>query len=100
MLNHRLDGPASGRPLILGPSLGTAMRVWDHQMPALTRRHRVLRYDLPGHGGSRPAPKVSTVDDLADLVEQLADAQGWETFDYAGLSLGGAVGATLASRGG
>jgi 3-oxoadipate enol-lactonase/4-carboxymuconolactone decarboxylase len=98
MLHHRLDGPASGRPLILGPSLGTSVRVWENQMPALTRRHRVLRYDLPGHGGSRPAPAISTVDDLADLVEELATAQGWETFDYAGLSLGGSIGATLAAR--
>jgi 3-oxoadipate enol-lactonase / 4-carboxymuconolactone decarboxylase len=98
MLHHRLDGPASGRPLILGPSLGTVLRIWDNQMAALTRRHRVLRFDLPGHGGSRPA-QVSTVDDIADLVLQLADAQGWDTFDYAGLSLGGAIGATLAARG-
>lgn len=98
MLHHRLDGPAAGRPLILGPSMGTSLRVWDGQLTALTRRHRVLRYDLPGHGGSRPAPPFSTVDDLADLVLQLADAQGWETFDYAGVSLGGAIGATIASR--
>lgn len=99
MLHHRLDGPAAGRPLILGPSLGTSLRIWDGQLTALTREHRVLRYDLPGHGESRPAPRISTVDDLADLVEALADAQGWTTFDYAGVSLGGAIGATMASRG-
>jgi 3-oxoadipate enol-lactonase / 4-carboxymuconolactone decarboxylase len=99
MLHHRLDGPAAGRPLVLGPSLGTSLRIWDGQLAALTRRHRVLRYDLPGHGGSRPAPKVSTVDELADLVEELATTQGWETFDYAGVSLGGAIGATIAARG-
>jgi 3-oxoadipate enol-lactonase/4-carboxymuconolactone decarboxylase len=39
------------------------------------------------------------VDDLADLVEALATAQGWDTFDYAGVSLGGAIGATIAARG-
>jgi len=99
MLHHRLDGPAAGRPLILGPSLGTSLRVWENQLPALTRRHRVLRFDLPGHGESRPAPPVTTVDDLADLVEAVAAAQGWESFDYAGISLGGAIGATIAARG-
>lgn len=99
MLYHRLDGPAAGRPLILGPSLGTSLRVWDRQIPALTRRHRVLRFDLPGHGGSRPAQLMTTLDELADAVADLAAAQGWESFAYAGISLGGAIGATLAVRG-
>jgi 3-oxoadipate enol-lactonase/4-carboxymuconolactone decarboxylase len=100
MLHHRLDGPASGRPLILGPALGTSLRVWDHQIPALARTHRVLRFDLPGHGGSKPAHPLATLDDLADAVAALASAQGWESFDYAGISLGGAIGATLAIRSG
>jgi len=96
-LDHRLDGPLHGVPLILGPSLGTSARVWERQMRALTRRHRVLRFDLPGHGGSEPDPGADTVARLADLVADLADAQGWETFHYAGISLGGAIGATLAA---
>ncbi len=96
-LHHRLDGPAHGAPLILGPSLGTSGRVWERQMGALGRRHRVLRFDLPGHGGSAPDPGADTVARLADLVLELADAQGWETFHYAGISLGGAIGATLAA---
>jgi 3-oxoadipate enol-lactonase/4-carboxymuconolactone decarboxylase len=100
MLHHRLDGPAAGRPLILGPSLGTSLRVWERQLPALTRAHRVLRFDLPGHGGSKPAQPLTTMDELADAVAELAAAQGWASFDYAGISLGGAIGATLAVRGG
>ncbi|WP_157252112.1 4-carboxymuconolactone decarboxylase [Nonomuraea typhae] len=94
-LHFRLDGPAHGVPLILGPSLGTSARVWEPQLPALTRTHRVLRYDLPGHGES-PNVVVGTVGDLAEMVLELADAQGWADFHYAGISLGGAVGLTLA----
>lgn len=96
-LHHRLDGPAHGAPLILGPSLGTSARVWRHQLGALARRHRVLRFDLPGHGGSAPDPAAASVERLAGLVLDLADEQGWETFHYAGISLGGAIGATLAA---
>ncbi|GAA0458487.1 3-oxoadipate enol-lactonase [Streptomyces olivaceiscleroticus] len=97
--HHRLDGPQDAPPLILGPSLGTSLAVWEPQLAALTRTHRVLRWDLPGHGGSA-AGLVSgepAMADLARLVLGLADAQGWDTFAYAGISIGGAVGLTLAA---
>lgn len=94
-LNHRVEGPEHGVPLILGPSLGTSMRVWDQQIGALARHHRVLRFDLPGHGGSG-TPKTVTISELAGLVLDLAEEQGWDTFHYAGVSLGGAIGAHLA----
>ncbi|MGP3912651.1 bifunctional 3-oxoadipate enol-lactonase/4-carboxymuconolactone decarboxylase PcaDC [Nonomuraea sp. 10N515B] len=95
MLQHRLDGPENGEPLILGPSVGTSLRVWEPQMDALARTFRVLRFDLPGHGGS-PAAAVSSIDDLARMVLEVADARGFGGFHYAGISIGGAIGATLA----
>ncbi|MCW2900015.1 MAG: 3-oxoadipate enol-lactonase [Streptosporangiaceae bacterium] len=101
-LNHRIDGLDSAPPLILGPSLGTSLAVWDPQVPALARTHRVIRWDLPGHGGSpaellpSSAQSPATVGDLGRLVLELADALGLERFAYAGISLGGAVGTWLA----
>ncbi|GAA2029333.1 3-oxoadipate enol-lactonase [Catenulispora yoronensis] len=95
-LHHRLDGPAAGRPLILGPSIGTSLRLWEPQLDALARRHRVLRFDLPGHGGSPAGVDARTTADLAGHVLAFADAQGWPTFAYAGVSLGGAIGARIA----
>ncbi|WP_372505949.1 alpha/beta fold hydrolase [Streptomyces macrolidinus] len=57
LLHHHVVGTADAPPLVLGPSLGTSTAVWEPSLPALTRRFRVLRFDLPGHGGSphRPA---------------------------------------------
>ncbi|MEU5030065.1 bifunctional 3-oxoadipate enol-lactonase/4-carboxymuconolactone decarboxylase PcaDC [Streptomyces milbemycinicus] len=99
--HHLLDGPATAPPLILGPSIGTSLAVWEPQLPALARTHRVLRWDLPGHGrspaGLLPSDGSATVGDLAALVLRLADAQGWERFAYAGISIGGAVGLYLAA---
>ncbi|GAA2423041.1 3-oxoadipate enol-lactonase [Streptomyces glaucus] len=98
LLNHRAEGPASAPPLLLGPSLGTSCALWDEVAPELSARHRVVRWDLPGHGGS-PADLIgpgATVGDLAGLVLELADALGVERFAYAGVSLGGAVGLHLA----
>jgi 3-oxoadipate enol-lactonase/4-carboxymuconolactone decarboxylase len=70
--------------------------LWEPQLGALARRHRVLRFDLPGHGGSPACLDARTVAELAAHVLALADAQGWATFAYAGVSLGGAIGARIA----
>ncbi|MFE9708028.1 3-oxoadipate enol-lactonase [Streptomyces sp. NPDC005930] len=98
LLNHLSEGPVSAPPLLLGPSLGTSYALWDAVAPELSTGHRVIRWDLPGHGGS-PAGLVApgaTVGDLAALVLALADSLGVERFAYAGVSLGGAVGLHLA----
>ncbi|WP_166020479.1 3-oxoadipate enol-lactonase [Streptomyces chilikensis] len=96
--NHRAEGSASAEPLLLGPSLGTSLALWDAVAPELAAAHRVIRWDLPGHGAS-PAGLIgpgATVGDLAALVLDLADGLGVERFAYAGVSLGGAVGLHLA----
>ncbi|GGS87168.1 bifunctional 3-oxoadipate enol-lactonase/4-carboxymuconolactone decarboxylase PcaDC [Streptomyces griseoviridis] len=98
LLDHRTEGPATAPPLLLGPSLGTSYALWDEVAPELSVAHRVIRWNLPGHGGSA-AELISagaTVGDLAALVLDLADALGVERFAYAGVSLGGAVGLHLA----
>ncbi|MFF7553243.1 3-oxoadipate enol-lactonase [Streptomyces olivaceus] len=98
LLNHLAEGSASAPPLLLGPSLGTSYALWDAVAPELSVAHRVVRWDLPGHGGSAAdlvAPGA-TVGDLAGLVLALADSLGLERFAYAGVSLGGAVGLHLA----
>ncbi|WP_338894892.1 3-oxoadipate enol-lactonase [Streptomyces sp. TG1A-60] len=100
LLNHRAEGPASAPPLLLGPSLGTSVKLWDKVAPELSITHRVIRWDLPGHGDS-PAGLISpgaTVADLAGLVLALADSLGVGRFAYAGVSLGGAVGLHLAAH--
>ncbi|MEU6430821.1 3-oxoadipate enol-lactonase [Microbispora sp. NPDC046973] len=101
ILHHRFDGPPDAPVVVLGPSLGTTLDLWEPQLPALTRTWRVLRYDLPGHGGSPSASGLTrdpTVDDLAAGVLALLDRHGLDAVAYAGVSLGGAVGTTLALR--
>ncbi|WP_309484301.1 alpha/beta fold hydrolase [Streptomyces himalayensis] len=104
LLHHHLTGPTGAPPLVLGPSLGTSMAVWEPLLPTLARRFQVLRFDLPGHGRSgagllpRAEPGRTTVDDLAALVLDLVDHHGWDGFHYAGISLGGAIGAHLATH--
>lgn len=98
LLHHRVEGSETAPPLLLGPSLGTSYALWDRVAPELSAFRRVVRFDLPGHGGSAPEliGPGATVGDLAGLVLDLADALGLERFGYAGVSLGGAVGLHLA----
>jgi 3-oxoadipate enol-lactonase/4-carboxymuconolactone decarboxylase len=92
------DNSASARLVVLGPSLGTTSALWDVVAGALADHYRVLRYDLPGHGFSPAATESFTVEELADGVLALVDSVGGGSFSYAGDSLGGAIGLTLALR--
>ncbi|MEU8246796.1 4-carboxymuconolactone decarboxylase [Nonomuraea sp. NPDC048916] len=94
-LHCRVDGPDGAPLLVLGPSLGTTLDVWRPQLATLTREWRVLRYDLPGHGGSPAAPAGLTVDDLAQAVLDLVEDT---RFAIGGISLGGAIATTIAAR--
>ncbi len=94
-LNAEIDGPRGGEPLLLGGSLGTTLAMWEPQLAALTRTHRVIRFDHRGHGGSPLAQGPYALDDLGADVVALMDRLGLERAAYVGLSLGGMVGQWL-----
>nr|WP_275898602.1 alpha/beta fold hydrolase [Streptomyces olivoreticuli] len=96
-LQYRSDGPEDAPVLVLGPALGTTWHMWDRQIPELTRHWRVLRFDLPGHGGA-PAEPAPAVGELTDRLLATLDGLGVDRFGYAGCSIGGAMGADLALR--
>ncbi len=95
VLPVRSGAPAS--PLVvLGPSLGTTSEIWDPVAHLLASDHRVLRFDLPGHGFSPPATEPFDMEELATSVVALVDSIGGGSFLYAGDSMGSAIGLTLA----
>lgn len=96
-LQYRIDGPDDAPVLILGPSLGTTWHMWDRQIGDLARQWRVLRFDLPGHGGA-PAYPAPSVAELAGRLLTTLDELGIQRFGYAGCSVGGAIGLELALR--
>lgn len=96
-LQYRMDGPEDAPILILGPSLGTTWHMWDRQVPELARQWRVLRFDLPGHGGA-PAHPATSVPELAERLLATLDGIGVQRFGYVGCSIAGAIGAELALR--
>ena len=97
-LHHTLEGTENTPVLVVSNSLGTTLRMWDDQAPALLERFRLLRYDHRGHGNSPVPPGPYKIDDLGRDVLTLLDRLEVERFSYCGLSVGGAVGMWLASE--
>ncbi|GAA2450871.1 alpha/beta fold hydrolase [Streptomyces mauvecolor] len=103
MLTHHLT-PAptpTARTLVLAPSLGTTVALWNPQLAALAAHFNILRWDLPGHGNSPawlPPPPRPTLETLATHLLDLLEELRIDTFGYAGISLGGAVGTWLAAH--
>lgn len=68
-------------------------RLWDEQMGPLSKRLRVVRYDLRGYGRSAAAPEpFSHLEDLRALLDFLKI----EKATLVGLSLGGIIAADFA----
>lgn len=89
-----LAGAPELPPLVLGPSLGVPVTtLWSSTVGRLGRSHRVIGWDLPGHGVSPPLTTSCTIAELADAVAALVETEiGNRAFIYAGVSVSGAVG--------
>lgn len=94
--NCRLSGPAGAPLLVLSNSLGTNVSMWEEQLPALTQRFRVLRYDTRGHGESSVTPGPYSVPQFGRDVLGLLDALKIDRVHFCGLSLGGMIAMWLA----
>lgn len=98
--HYQIDGPDSGRTVVLVHGFSVPYYIWDSTAAALAGAgYRVVRYDEYGRGWS-DRPNVSYNADLFDRqLTQLLDTLGAHApVDVAGVSQGGAVVATFASR--
>jgi 3-oxoadipate enol-lactonase len=93
-----LDGRIGAPVLVLGNSLGTSAAVWDRQASQLSEHFRLLRYELPGHGGAPAPPGPYSVGVLGAGVLRLLDSMGVDRAAYCGISLGGMIGMWLAAH--
>jgi len=91
-------GRAGGPLLLLAPSLGTTVRLWERAATLLAPRFTLLAWDLPGHGRSPATTRPFSVAELAEGVMAMADRAGFDELFHAGDSLGGQVGLHLALR--
>jgi 3-oxoadipate enol-lactonase len=79
-------------------ALALSGRLWDPMAATLAETRTVLAPDARGHGGSDWDRQPFTVEDLADDVAALIEAQADGPVDVIGLSMGGSTAIRLAQR--
>lgn len=76
-LHVEVDGEKGNPALLLWPPGTCTVRTWDHLVPRLTDRFRIVRIDIRGCGESSPAadPETYTFEqyarDACDVLDQL-----------------------------
>jgi pimeloyl-ACP methyl ester carboxylesterase len=91
-----VDSGGDGPPVVLIHGLSSWIGFWEHQLPALSARHRVLALDLPGFGASGRPDAPFTPPWYADLVARWMTALGLDVATIVGHSMGGQVAIQLA----
>ena len=81
----------SGAPLILIHGLGDDHRAWRRCLPDLVLGHRVILYDLRGHGGTSLGTPAGSLGQLSEDLANLVDFLKLEPAVVVGFSLGGTI---------
>lgn len=92
------EGPDADLPdIVLVHGLGGSFVEWLALAPLLARRHRVLAFDLPGHGLTPAAGRHLGLDGLQALLNRFLLVTGAQRPLVVGNSLGGTLAARHAS---
>jgi pimeloyl-ACP methyl ester carboxylesterase len=97
-LQVREDGPRDAPAVVMLHGFACSLHWWDQMTPALARDHRVVRFDLLGHGGSEKPKKGYGMESQARLVAAALDRLGVLRADVVGHSMGGSVATALAEQ--
>jgi 3-oxoadipate enol-lactonase len=81
----------AGPPLILIHGLGDDHRAWRRCLPGLVLSHRVILYDLRGHGATSLGTPAGTLGQLGSDLANLIESLELESAVVVGFSLGGTV---------
>lgn len=80
-----------GRPVVLIHGVGMQSAAWMPQIETLSKAHRVIALDMPGHGGSAPLRRGAQLHEFVDWLEAALNALGLERVSLAGHSMGALI---------
>lgn len=88
----RTDGSKDKPVLILLHGIMASLHTWDGWVESLQSDFRIIRMDIPGFGLTGPyADGIYNVERSVDMLDQLTDKLGIESFFLAGNSMGGYI---------
>ena len=90
------DSGGRDEAVLLAHAIGCDHRMWEHLVPALASRYRVIAIDARAHGRSPLPPRPWSLADMADDAARLLDKLGIARAHWVGLSMGGMVGQAFA----
>ncbi|GAB4349924.1 MAG: alpha/beta hydrolase [Candidatus Abyssubacteria bacterium] len=99
-MNSFVDPWEKAETVWIQHGFGRSGKFWYHWVPPLSRRYRVLRVDMRGHGqsGDPPDEHAWSVDELLFDIRGVIEALGMDSVHYVGESVGGILGIALAAR--
>ncbi len=89
---------AAGPPIVLLHCFGCSLHWWDRMVPLLDKRHRVIRIDLLGFGGSEKPKSGYSIADQGRLVALALGKLGVQGAVVVGHSMGFDVATALAAQ--
>ncbi|MEX2246354.1 MAG: alpha/beta fold hydrolase [Dehalococcoidia bacterium] len=98
-INYEVHG--EGTPLVLAHGYTASLEMWGDQVPAWSKKYRVVAYDTRGHGKTTAPADMSAYTLAGHYVpDQLAlmDHLGIDTAYVGGLSMGGMIAQEFALR--
>ncbi len=95
-INYIDLGDPSHPPVVLIHGFGGDLNNWLFTWPALENEHRVIAFDLPGHGASGKEVKFRSLADLARTLWHFLNAISVEKPRLVGHSMGGALSGLMA----
>lgn len=88
----------TGRDLVLVHGVGLDHTMWDFVVDALAIEHRVIRYDLLGHGATADPPGPRHLDDFVAQLTDVLDRTGARAPAIIGLSIGAMIALRFATQ--
>lgn len=98
ILAHRVEGPATGLPLLLIHPLGADQTFWDECLRHLGPGLRTISCDLRGSGASPDLDEPLTLDTTVADLERLRQQLGLDKMVVVGCAVGAMAAAAYAAR--
>ncbi|SNV43724.1 2-hydroxy-6-oxononadienedioate/2-hydroxy-6-oxononatrienedioate hydrolase [Chryseobacterium taklimakanense] len=97
MLNYEITGNGSENLVMLHGFMENLL-IWDDMEQYLSKKFRLIKIDLPGHGRSDIYGEVHTMELMAEKVKEVTDKLQLENFHLLGHSMGGYTSLAFAEK--